>query len=66
MCGSIEHPHPAIVNDIAPTESELKKLKKEVENKSKIYSELSSQSGQLNGQVENISNMFKQAVDNLE
>ncbi len=65
VCGSIEHPHPAIVNDIAPTESELKKLKKEVENKSKIYSELSSQSGQLNGQVENISNMFKQAVDNF-
>ncbi len=65
VCGSIEHPQPAVIKDIAPTESQLKKLKKEVEEQSKICSELSSQSGQLNGQVESISNMFEQAVDNF-
>lgn len=65
VCGSLTHPIPATLKRNAPTESQLKELKKEVDKQSKICSELSSKSGKLNGQAENISNMFQENIENF-
>lgn len=65
VCGSVNHPRLAVMGKDAPTEAQLKKFKKNVENKSKECSELSSQSGLLSGQAESIKNIFVETASNF-
>ena len=52
VCGSLDHPAPAVLSGKAPAKKELDKLKARCEEKSKKRSELSSLSGMAKGQAE--------------
>ncbi len=50
VCGSLHHPIPAGLQKDAPTQQELKQKKEEIEQKTKVCSELSSQISSIRGQ----------------
>lgn len=52
VCGSVNHPNKAVLCEDVPDKATLEKLKTELENISKICSELSSRSGQAKGEAE--------------
>jgi len=59
VCGSTEHPDPAKCSENAPSEEELKKVRKEYESAQAKASELSSEAGELNGKVSAILEKIK-------
>ncbi|MBQ7321158.1 MAG: SMC family ATPase [Clostridia bacterium] len=52
VCGSTHHPRPAEASEDAPTEAELKKLKREMERAQKEEGAKSAECGRLKGQAE--------------
>ncbi len=52
VCGSINHPDKAVLSKNVPDKEMLKNTKKELEDMSKVCSELSSRSGKAKGEVE--------------
>lgn len=52
VCGSVNHPNKAVLNENVPDKETLEKSKKELENISKTCSELSSRSGKAKGEAE--------------
>ena len=52
VCGSLEHPHPAIVSENAPTREEWQKAKTDLEKKELSLQEKNSVAAALKGQVE--------------
>ena len=61
VCGSREHPHPALLMDGAPTKEELDGFKQDAEETEKAASDASSQAGKLSAslqtQLEHITNL---------
>jgi len=53
VCGSINHPDKAVLNKDVPDKETLENAKKELEDMSKVCSELSSRSGKAKGEAEN-------------
>lgn len=53
VCGSTIHPDKAVLSENVPDKEMLEKAKEELENVSKICSELSSRSGKARGEAEN-------------
>lgn len=53
VCGSINHPDKAVLSERVPDKEMLESVKEELENISKICSELSSSSGKAKGEAEN-------------
>ena len=52
VCGSVEHPHPAMLSQKAPTEAEVKKAKKEYETAQSAAEKASSEASAQRGTVE--------------
>ncbi len=52
VCGSTEHPSPAVLTDNAPSEKELNSTKKKYEKSQEETSSLSEKASKLNGQVD--------------
>ncbi len=66
VCGSIEHPKPAVPSLEAPTEAQLEAAKKEMEDAVKTASEASVAASQLKGNVETqLKTLLQKAEDVL-
>jgi exonuclease SbcC len=52
VCGSTEHPEPAVLSQNAPSEAELNAVKEAWEMAQSTAAELSAKAGELNGQAE--------------
>lgn len=52
VCGSLDHPEPAVVSDGAPTKAELEKLKKASEKATDEMQRASEQAGRIRGSMD--------------
>lgn len=65
VCGSPHHPAPAKRSQAAPTEAEVKKLKKAAEDAQKSAEKVSLSCGKLDGQVASAKEAFRRAFTEL-
>ncbi len=64
VCGSLEHPHPAVPSLEAPTEAQLEAAKKDMEEAAENASEASRTASQMKGMVDNqLKNLKLKASD---
>lgn len=67
VCGSVNHPSPAVLPDNIPVGEELESIKLELDSKSKTCSELSSKCGMADGQLrtsyESLIKAFKKNIN---
>lgn len=64
VCGSVIHPFPADMTENAPTQSELKKEKKELTEKQNKCSELSSRAGIKRGKIVSLLSSLSEVYNN--
>ena len=65
VCGSLNHPVPAPMPDRAPTEEELKVLKKELDDAQKASVKASERASRLNGKVSEMKNSLTEQLFKL-
>ena len=69
VCGSVEHPHPAVLSQKAPTEAEVKKAKKEYEAAQtaaeKASREASAQRGTMETAQENLRSELAEQMEGV-
>ena len=65
VCGSLEHPHPAIMSESAPTREEWQKAKSDLEKKEINLQEKNSVAAALKGQVEEKKKQIEKTVKNF-
>lgn len=65
VCGSLEHPHPAVMSESAPTREEWQKAKADLEKKELILQEKNSVAAALKGQGEEKQKQIEKAVKNF-
>lgn len=66
VCGSLEHPLLAVKSDEAPTENEVKKLKEDADRASESTAKLSSESGEIKGQVLSLRTTIHDQIKQLD
>ena len=62
VCGSLEHPHPAVMSESAPTREEWQKAKADLEKKELSLQEKNSVAAALKGQAEEKQKQIEKAV----
>ena len=65
VCGSTEHPHPAVIAEYAPTEADVKKAKIDYEKAQKQTETASSEAGIQHGIVTTTERSLCQQIDTL-
>lgn len=62
VCGSLTHPAPATLHEVAPTEAQLKQAKEEMEKADAKANRASQRAGELKGEYQSIYTQLKQSA----
>ena len=62
VCGSLTHPAPATLHEVAPTEARLKQAKEEMEKADAKANRASQRAGELKGEYQSIYTQLKQSA----
>ena len=65
VCGSTDHPKPAVLSDKAPTEADVKRAKKVYEDAARETQEASDKAAVQNGTVKTMEKTLQQTIDQL-